>query len=150
MILAPKRVLLCLPAHICIQLPERLTSFPPQVHNPEYLNDTAISSMVRDHGIRLLAISPHVGNYARQVLEEQGVQVRWLGGSYSCWVRLVLAARRLLWLLRNAGVMQTVRCVMVGVDSVRAVQLEACALNAAWPPTPHLFMCRLSWTGLHP
>lgn len=46
-----------------------------QVHNPEYLNDTAISSMVRDHGVRLLAISPHVGNYARQILEEQGVQV---------------------------------------------------------------------------
>lgn len=53
------------------------------MHNPEYLNDTAISSMVRDHGIRLLAISPHVGNYARQVLEEQGVQVRWWGRCHS-------------------------------------------------------------------
>ncbi|PRW45695.1 hypothetical protein C2E21_5862 [Chlorella sorokiniana] len=52
-------------------LPQRYIAL---VHNPEYLNDTAISSMVRDHGIRLLAISPHVGNYARQVLEEQGVQ----------------------------------------------------------------------------
>jgi len=60
--------------------PQTSPHFPTkQVHNPEYLNDTAISSMVRDHGIRLLAISPHVGNYARQVLEEQGVQVRYWG-----------------------------------------------------------------------
>lgn len=58
-----------------------------QVHNPEYLNNTGIASMVQQHGIRLLAISPHVGNYARQVLEEQGVQVRELlarGGCCSC------------------------------------------------------------------
>lgn len=32
--------------------------------------------MVTDHDIRLLAISPHVGNYAKEVLAAQGVEVR--------------------------------------------------------------------------
>lgn len=50
------------------------------MHNPEYLNNTGIAQMVAQYDIRLLAISPHVGNYARQVLEAQGVKVRAAGG----------------------------------------------------------------------
>lgn len=46
------------------------------MHNPEYLNNTQTASMVADHDIRLLAISPHVGNYAKEMLAAQGVQVR--------------------------------------------------------------------------
>mgnify|MGYP001810494993 CR=1 FL=1 len=43
-----------------------------------------LSSMVRDHDIRLLAISPHVGKAARQVLEDQGIQVRARVGVCAC------------------------------------------------------------------
>lgn len=73
----PTRLAGSLDTVVCVLRIEYLTGpqHIEQVHNPEYLNDTAISSMVRDHDIRLLAISPHVGNYARQILEEQGVQV---------------------------------------------------------------------------
>ena len=53
--------------------------FPAQVHNPEYLNSTDVAQMVQQHDIRLLAISPHVGEYARQVMAAQGMEVRALG-----------------------------------------------------------------------
>ncbi|PSC68981.1 hypothetical protein C2E20_7512 [Micractinium conductrix] len=58
-------------ALLSLRLPQRYIAL---VHNPEYLNNTQLSSMVRDHDIRLLAISPHVGKAARQVLEDQGIQ----------------------------------------------------------------------------
>lgn len=71
--------------------PPRLPPPPPprQVHNPEYLNSTEIASMVADHDIRLLAISPHVGNYAKEVLAAQGVQVRRSCRSWGCMLGLV-------------------------------------------------------------
>ncbi|KAL4427608.1 hypothetical protein ABPG75_001697 [Micractinium tetrahymenae] len=52
-------------------LPQRYIAL---VHNPEYLNSTEVAGMVADRDIRLLAISPHVGNYAKEVLAAQGVE----------------------------------------------------------------------------
>lgn len=46
------------------------------MHNPELLNNTGVAQLIAENGVRVLAISPHVGEYARQVLQAQGVQVR--------------------------------------------------------------------------
>ena len=99
----------------------------PQVHNPEYLNSTGIASMVQQHGIRLLAISPHVGAYARQVLEEQGVQVR------------TGRARELRAGPALTGALETGRDV--------SMCCSACAQRPAFRAS---FARRWSWTGLRP
>ncbi len=125
-------------------LPAPATPSPhEQVHNPEYLNDTAISSMVRDHDIRLLAISPHVGNDARQVLEEQGVQVRWWGRCHSMLLHAVACMRVVSVLSASHGDQQFSCKQAAGLLQISVHGMCTYMIHTRWAPS----YCRLSWTG---
>jgi hypothetical protein len=56
-------------ALLALHLPQRYIAL---VHNPEYLNSTNVSELLVQGDVRVLSISPHVGQYTRQILEAQG------------------------------------------------------------------------------
>lgn len=56
-------------ALLALHLPQRYIAL---VHNPEYLNSTDVSELLVQGDVRVLSISPHVGQYTRQILEAQG------------------------------------------------------------------------------
>jgi hypothetical protein len=63
---------------LSLGLPQRYLAL---VHNPEYLNSTGVVDLLRAGDVRLLTISPHVGAYAREILEAQGagdIQQDWI------------------------------------------------------------------------
>ena len=81
-----------------LRLPQRYIAL---VHNPELLNSTEVAGTLAAGDVRLLAISPHVGAYAREVLEAQNVQVRrrgmgWLGQGQA-WPAVAAIMRGLWW-----------------------------------------------------
>ncbi len=45
------------------------------VHNPAYLNDSAVAEAIEEGDARMLTIAPHVGEYAAEILAEHGAQV---------------------------------------------------------------------------
>jgi hypothetical protein len=65
-----------------LRLPQRYIAL---VHNPELLNSTEVAGTLAAGDVRLLAISPHVGAYAGEVLEALNVKVRRRGRDCQGW-----------------------------------------------------------------